>query len=252
MIFPKSKKHMKSYAVLEIINKTYKVQNNLVLNTDNRWNDDLLDIAIGLQRRDYNDIPVEGYRGWLIAQKVLYKHLEIPKQFVLGEQLAKREINDYKSSQWASAKILIGDQVNDYRPSCNIARECMKLWNEGNPNFDIDDPTEKEQFEWYLNGGSLDTKNPENMPLAVVFNEIDIEAALTLHPTLINHESHRDVSIINAIKQMTYGNTITSDDHRVVKAIAMYSKKYNIDTKFLHPECVNKSNPRFWSMLKDI
>ena len=68
-------------------------------------------------------------------------------------------------------------------------------------------------------------------------------------PALRGHESDRIIEIQNTLKYAQEGKDITSKDHRVVQAIAMWSKINNKNLNILHSEAVNKSWPQFWDFL---
>lgn len=254
-LLPLSKKHLKSYAVLELLNNTTFVQDFIGRNLD-RSNDDIKDIYTGLQDRYKEEIRCHGYRGWLIAQKLVYEKLRKNKRFILGERLSRREL-DTTSSQYSSAKILLMDNFlfertlhHSDKISDQIAYTCRILWNIDKVNLDVPDPSESEQFMFYMANTYLNPNNPENIPLQVVFGYMTIAEAVSKFPQIKHHESDRSISIPRALAEMRCNTPISTDDHRVVKAIAMYCGKHGIPVKFEHPECVSKSNPNFWECLE--
>lgn len=69
-------------------------------------------------------------------------------------------------------------------------------------------------------------------------------------PQLAHHESNRLDAMEEAMKAALSGQTIVSDDHRVVQAMAMWGKVNNVQVYFSNPNAVRKSWPQFWRYLE--
>jgi 5-enolpyruvylshikimate-3-phosphate synthase len=83
-----------------------------------------------------------------------------------------------------------------------------------------------------------------------VFGYISSEKGIIRWPQLPDHESNRIIAMEEAVKAALSGQTIVSDDHRVVQAMAMWGKVNNVEVNFSNPNAVKKSWPQFWRFLE--
>ena len=219
---------------------------------------------LALCNREKVSLPVGNCRSLLIGLKYLIQEDKIPVyNLVMGEQLKKRKL-DKNSSQWSSIKVLCGEKVRDNRYHVNLARRVKDVWDNGDLDKLLmeDDHTLKNQIKYALDLNFRiknlrlfeydNLKNPEDAPFAVVFDQITIKQALKKFPTLRHHESNRVKELRKSIYQYENEELVTTDDHRIVMAIALY-EKFKRSGKpnhlFAHPECVAKSCPKFWGIL---
>lgn len=162
---------------------------------------------------------------------------------------------DNKTSQWASASILTGNQKRITNPpyKLQVTYDAVEHWNNTRgkrKSWKIKyDETILEQASAYLRW--LKNKKMEFYPkqsedycFARAFGIITAKEGEKRWPGLRNHESDRIVEMEQALRQ----KEIVSKDHRVIQSIAMLKKD---KVKIKYPDSVNKSWPQFWRFLKD-
>ncbi len=247
------------------------------LNKQENLGDDLL--ALKRIVEDWNsDKPLDvGESGTLyrFVRFVLWKQSK-SKEIVKRGTLETREINnnpevvnwplarllglDNGTSQWASAAVLMGNEerLKDVPYHLNITYEALRHWNKQRmrdqswiPIFDGRIKRQAKAFEMFLRMGFLDFKpeQPEDYCFARAFNLITKEEGEKRWPHMVHHETNRFEEMEIALEQAKNDEIVTSKDHRVIQAVVML-KKGNI--KVMHPECVNKSWPKFWEFIKEI
>src|SRR4051812_23497204 len=91
----------------------------------------------------------------------------------------------------------------------------------------------------------------EDYCFARAFGFIDAIQGEQRWPQLHNHESDRIVEMERALAESETG-FVTSDDHRVVQAIAMRCACLHKHMRFSNPKAVNKSWPEFWRFLNEV
>jgi|TARA_B100002003_G_C14134153_1_gene545391 hypothetical protein len=177
---------------------------------------------------------------------------------------------DNRTSQWASAKILVdGDwtQVDKLKDSgvkiphyLNVTKEALKHWTMKRAQGEVWDPrkdsTIRNQAKAYI--GILQEKRPdfkseqaEDYCFAKVFNYETEE-----FESLIGHESNRIKSMGEILRVDYTKDKIYSGDHRVVSAMAMLIKASNptwdinqVKSCFNNTDCVSKAWPLFWEFM---
>lgn len=202
--------------------------------------------------------------------------LGLTKKFVIRGTLAKRKISDDPSiinlpqtellkldngtSQWASASVLSGDTERLENPpyKLKLTYEAVDYWNQQRQKKETWEPRYDEtilkQAETYLklkNRENTDfiPQQAEDYCFAFVFGYITKEEGERHWPSLRGHESDRIKEMSEMFDLAKNGQEISSKDHRVVQAIAMWGQINNKSVKILYPESVNKSWPQFWDFL---
>jgi hypothetical protein len=202
--------------------------------------------------------------------------LNANKEFVIERTLANRKINDNsavvnwsqkelleldnKTSQWASAAALLGDEERLINPPFKLALtyEAIKHWNDKiskdlmwEPRYDHTIQNQAETYIKILNKENLkfEVEQAEDFCFGYVFGFISLEDGERKWPALRGHESDRIIEIKEALDQAKTGTAVTSKDHRVVQAIAMWGKVSGVNVHFQFPESVNKTWPQFWKFI---
>ncbi|PKM92197.1 MAG: hypothetical protein CVU81_01750 [Euryarchaeota archaeon HGW-Euryarchaeota-1] len=202
--------------------------------------------------------------------------LELNKTFVLHKTLKqrhicdKREIVNYplkdllkldnRTSQWASASVLLGNEEKIDNPPFKLkltygavshwkmSREKGLCWK---PRYDETILRQVEAFVELLKIGktSFVPQQAEDYCFARVFGLITKEEGKNRWPSLCGHESDRIEEMELELQKANDGLDIDSKDHRVVQAIAMLFKLKNKPINFKYPQSVSKSWPQFWTFL---
>lgn len=204
--------------------------------------------------------------------------LGLDKEFIISGTLKDRHVTqdpsivrlsqeellklDGRTSQWASAKALLGDRERITNPPHLLAMsyEAIAHWNARiSKNLDWEpklDRTIRRQAEAFMElvdaGGITDFKpaQAEDYCFARALELITKEEGEERWPALRNHESDRINSMEIELARAKTGETILSKDHRVVQAIAIWGVLNKKDVQFKHPKSVNKTWPEFWDLLK--
>jgi hypothetical protein len=171
-------------------------------------------------------------------------------------------IERYNTSQFASARALNGDRERLDDPPFKLQttyeaidhwqaqREQRQMWV---PHYD---PTINRQVGAYLAmlGGpapDFEPQQSEDFCFAYAFGYTSLAEAAKRWPELAGHESNRPEEMPAMMKAAQRGEIITSRDHRVVQAIAMWATVVlDKEVKFDHPQAVNKSWPQFWKLME--
>ena len=225
-----------------------------------------------------SDKPIDiGESGTLyrLLQFASWK-LGLNKKFIIHGTLKNREITnnpaivnyplakllelDNKTSQWASAAVLLGNTETIPNPPYKLALtyKAVKHWqtqrakNESwQSRYDETILNQAVTFLKMLNQEKVDFKHEqaEDYCFARAFDFIAPQKGEKLWPSLRGHESDRIEEMEKALSDYISKKEIDSKDHRVVQAIAMKAKFDEKPVKFLHPSSVNKSWPQFWEFL---
>ncbi len=167
---------------------------------------------------------------------------------------------DNETTQWATAAVICGDKERLSNPPLKLKetydavehwymrRKMGKCWE---PKYDV---TIERQVNAFLS--LIENKETDYRPLcsddycfARVFNFINKENGAKFWPSLIGHETNRIEEMEKAIKEAEESNHVSSKDHRVIQALAMWGVVNNRKIVFLNPNGVNKSWPQFWDFL---
>ncbi len=205
--------------------------------------------------------------GTLVSRRVTLK----PE--MLGwplEQLIDPAHVPERTSQLASAAILHHPdrhpRLKGVRFHIDATYEALDDWNGGYtdpakvPAVGID-PTIKRQAETFLamlrgEASSYEPQQVEDFPFSfLVRGTPTIAEAAERWPNLADHESNRLKAVTNACEEWRVSRTISSYDHRIVQATAMYAMIQGYSPQRLkesveHPEVVAKSWPQFWRFLQ--
>ena len=178
---------------------------------------------------------------------------------------------DNKTSQWATAAVLLGDTERLVNPPYKLQvtydavdhwyaqRRVGLIWQ---PRYDetilkqavafIELLTQKKEKSTQSDKGSSVPEQAEDFCFAYTFGLITREEGKRRWPSLRGHESDRIEEISKTLEDAKASKPITSKDHRVVQAIAMWGKLNAIPLSIQNPQAVNKSWPQFWEFLKSV
>lgn len=175
------------------------------------------------------------------------------------------------TTQWASAAILTGNK--DVLPELpfyiqktyqalehwNLRRKLNICWV---PQTDPTITTQVNEYICYVKTGNILT-TPNHLGDCDLYCFLRAFGAITqnegkrIWPQLQKHESNRIVVMEIALKEFYAGIPVSSNDHRIVQAIAMVAQSIKpktsieeIKRKFKNPNCVNKAWPQFWDFLE--
>lgn len=192
--------------------------------------------------------------GTLLARAITYN----PK--IITYPIAQLLHLDHGTSQWASAALLSGHQERIMRPPYHLAMtyEALDHWNthqkNGKPWETRFDQTILKQAKTFMNlqQGKLEfiPEQPEDYCFARAFGFITLQEGLQRWPSLQGHESNRIEEMERALEDNAKGREITTQDHRIIQAIAMKNAIDERTISFTHPEAVRKSWPQFWNFLE--
>lgn len=199
-----------------------------------------------------------------------------PREFLLTGTLKTRHITrdpdminwsqeklltlDNQTSQFASAAALMGDPARITNPPFRLQQtyDIIDTWNGIKPNWQPQkDETillQTKAFYALLNGKqtSFTVRHSEDVPFGLAFGFIGFKDAAKKFPSVLGHESNRITEMQQALADYAADQIITSNDHRVVQALAMKAAIENRKTVFSNRECVTKSWPEFWNFLQAI
>lgn len=261
--------------ILDIVNGYNDIQT--FLSTQENLGDDLL--ALKRVAKDWNsDKPIDvGESGTLYRYlKFASWKLNLHKKFITQGTLSNRKITDDSNiinlsqtellkldngtSQWASATVLLGDAERLENPPFKLAvtYEAIRHWNIQRsqklswiPTYDETILKQAETYVTILKNQKVNfiPEQAEDFCFAYVFGYMTAKEGEKKWPALRTHESDRIIEIQETLEAAKQGKEITSKDHRVVQAIAMWGKVYNKEVYILYPQSVNKSWPQFWDFL---
>ncbi len=167
---------------------------------------------------------------------------------------------DSKTSQWATMAYLLGDREKVDNPpfKLKVTYDAVKHWEDARKSGKVwearKDPTILNQalaFVNYLKTGEIkfEPEQAEDYCFARAFNLLDEGKARQLYPSLEGHETPRFEEMEKSLDEVKMGK-ISSEDHRVVQAIAMKYFPNGFDrNNFINPDCVNKTWPKFWDFM---
>ncbi len=262
--------------ILDLIHG-YKDINNFLANQDN-LNDDLLALKRAVEIWD-NDKPIDvGESGTLYRfLKFISWKLKLNKKFIISGTLGDRGINDNPkiveltqaellkldngTSQWASAAVLLGDTERLENPPYKLAMtyEAIDHWNNQRqkgevwtPKYDETILKQAESFLEILKNGEAKflPKQAEDYCFAFAFSYITAGEGEKSWPSLRGHESDRIKEMNEMLDRAKTGEEVSSKDHRVIQAMAMWAKVKQKEVRILYPKVVNKSWPQFWDFLE--
>ena len=170
---------------------------------------------------------------------------------------------DNGTTQWATASVILGNVQRISNPPNKLQQtyEAVDHWKKQRKSGLLWEPkngeTIQKQAETFLKlkGGEKPVFAPtcsDDYCFARVFGYIAPTEGQKRWPSLRGHESDRIKEMENTINKAKSGRAMDSKDHRVIQAIAMWATVKNKKLKFLYPECVNKSWPRFWDFLVSV
>jgi hypothetical protein len=90
---------------------------------------------------------------------------------------------------------------------------------------------------------------PEDYCLARVLGVMDMQSGKSRWPELAGVNNNRIMELEKQIGYAQKGEQITSNDHRIVQALAVKAILDNKEIRVKDPECVAKSWPKFWEFL---
>jgi len=204
-----------------------------------------------------------------IKQGTLLKREICDNPDIINWPLEKLLTLDGGTTQWVTAARLCGRQYEPLdmgsigfgRVKLDLTESAIWEWEhkrEDKMCWDIRyDITLRMQVENYLNmlAGIHDAftefipQQAEDYCFARAFGYMSPEEGAKRWPQLRNHESDRINAMEAALIAARNRETIVSDDHRVVQAMAMWGKVNHVEVKFSNPNAVKKSWPQFWKFL---
>jgi len=176
------------------------------------------------------------------------------------EELSKL---DNQTSQWATMAYLLGDRRKILNPAfkLQVTYDAVEHWEQQREKGECwiarEDPTILNQalaFVNYLKTGKIkfSPEQAEDYCFARAFDVLTQEQGRQLYPSLEGHETPRFEEMEKSLIEAKSGRIISSEDHRVVQAIAMrYFPNGFGRSNFVKPDCVNKTWPQFWDFLLD-
>ncbi len=204
--------------------------------------------------------------------------LNLNKEFVIHATLKNRPITndpniinlsqeellklDNNTSQWSSAEVLLGDKerLPNAPYKLKLTYEAVDYWKtqrhqnkSWEPRYDETILNQALAYIKIRNKENVEfiPEQAEDYCFAYTFDFITKEKGEKLWPSLKGHESNRIEEMEKVLEQAKKGEEISSKDHRVVQAIAMWAKANNKNISILFPEAVNKTWLQFWSFLRE-
>lgn len=276
---PFDKSWMIRVGVLDLVNGYDDTINYLTRNSE-KLSDDLQALLRASNQWDLGesiDVGESGtlYRFLRFASWKLQKNCK----FILQKTLKERQICtnkdiinysledllklDHRTSQWASAAVLLGnyEKVEDPPIKLQLTYKAVNHWKQQRqqgkrwrPLYDKAILKHARTFLKILKGKnpSFALEHSEDYCFARAFDFITSKEAAELWPSLRGHETDRIEEMDRVIISASEGKEIDSKDHRVVYSAAMLQKVKGYPIKIKHPKVVNKSWPQFRRFLFDI
>jgi len=261
--------------ILDIVNGYDDIQKFLA--TQENLGDDLLALKKAAENWKLDRAIEVGESGTLyrLLKYVSWKQ-NLHKGFVLQGTLVNRKINDdgkiinlsqtellrldNGTSQWASAAVLLGDPERLLNPpfKLGLTYAAVAHWKfqkaknlSWAPRYDETILKQAQTYLKLLKGEKVEftPEQAEDFCFAYIFGYMTAEEGEKRWPALRGHESDRITEIQETLKAAKDGREVTSKDHRVVQAIAMWGKINNKKIDIVYPKSVNKSWPQFWAFL---
>ncbi|MBA3733488.1 hypothetical protein H0W91_03910 [Patescibacteria group bacterium] len=262
--------------ILDMINGYGDIQKFLSLQEN--LGDDLLALEKVTNVWESSDLIDVGESGTLyrLLKFVSWK-LNLNKKFITHGTLAERKVTDdpeiiylsqsellkldNNTSQWATASVLLGDseRLTNSPFKLRLSYEAVEHWKSQREKRESWEPRYDEtilnQAEVYLQILKVEKpifipKQAEDFCFAYVFGYITQDEGEKRWPSLRGHESDRVSEMKNVLELARDNEDISSKDHRVVQAIAMWGKVNRKKVNIKYPESVNKSWPQFWKFLE--
>jgi len=101
----------------------------------------------------------------------------------------------------------------------------------------------------------LDIESAEDIPLAYMMNEIELDEAEKRFPSLRHHETDRIEELEYQKRRLWRKPSVVCTDHRIVMACAMANQLIPQEDGLKvikYENAVNKSFPKFWEYLNEI
>lgn len=275
---PLDKSWLTRIGVLDIIHGYNDIEKFLEKEKD--LNGDLL--ALKNASRVWNkDVPInvgESATLYRLLQFASWK-LNLNKKFIKEDTLKDRVITndprivnfsteellklDNGTTQWATASVIAGSQERITNPPNKLQQtyDAVDHWNKQRslglvwePHYDKTIEKQSEVFLDLLNSEKIifTPLCSDDYCFARVFNFISKEEGENLWPSLRGHETDRIEEMEKAMKEAAKGEAITSKDHRVIQALAMWGKINNKKLNFLYKDKVSKSWPKFWNFMTSL
>lgn len=195
-----------------------------------------------------------GQNREFVTQGTLKKRKIYDNPEIVDWPLEKLLALDSGTSQWASASILAGNQQIIPNPPYKLqltydavdhwkaARSNGKRWE---PRYDETILKQASAYLQWIRRGRMDfvPEQSEDYCFSRAFGIMTATEGGKRWPSLRGHESDRIAEMENTLQQ----KEVTSQDHRVVQAVAMLGRNKTI---VKYPESVNKSWPQFWEFLE--
>ena len=274
-LIPLDKSWLTRVGVLDIINGYTDIEK--FIDSQEDTNDDILAIKIAsIAWRNNQQINVGESATLYRLLKFASWKFELNKIFIKEGSLRHRQITDNpnivnfnqtkllkldnETTQWATAVVICGDKERLINPPLKLKEtyDAVEHWEIRRkrglcwePKYD---ETIERQVKVFLD--LLNNKETNYTPLcsddycfARVFNLINKENGEKFWPSLLGHETNRIEEMEHAIKEAEETSDITTKDHRVIQALAMWGIVNDKKLIFANPNSVNKSWPRFWDFL---
>ena len=274
-LIPLDKSWLTRVGVLDIINGYTDIEK--FIDSQEDTNDDILAIKnASIAWRNNQPINVGESATLYRLLKFASWKFELNKIFIKEGSLRHRQITDNpnivnfnqtkllkldnETTQWATAVVICGDKERLINPPLKLKEtyDAVEHWEIRRkrglcwePKYD---ETIERQVKVFLD--LLNNKETNYTPLcsddycfARVFNLINKENGEKFWPSLLGHETNRIEEMEHAIKEAEETSDITTKDHRVIQALAMWGIVNDKKLIFANPNSVNKSWPRFWDFL---
>lgn len=178
---------------------------------------------------------------------------------IIHYPLAKLLTLDNKTSQWASAAVLLGNRETVEQPPSKLA---MTYETVGaypgieRERYDFTILRQAQAYLEFLRTGEMSfvPEHQEDYCFSRAFEiitQVDVDRGRVLErwPSLEGHETKRVDEMERALRRNNSGLTVDSLDHRVVQALAklQYAQGKDIQVKF--PMVANKCWPEFWDYM---
>ncbi len=206
--------------------------------------------------------------------------LQLQKEFILEGTLKWRLITQDSSiiylsqqqllelpreptTQWASAKALLGDQCRLESPpyKLQVTYQAIDHWHtqraKGETWEGREDDTIRNQAETFLKlyrseSASFEATQAEDYCFARIFNFITQLEGKLLWPNLAIHETNRLEEMERIIDRIFSTGIVDSLDHRVIQAAVMWGLVHKVNIRVDNPSAVAKSWPEFWDFIGSI
>lgn len=273
---PLDKSWLTRVGVLDIINGYTDIEK--FIENQQSTNDDILSIRnASIAWRNNQHINVgESATLYRLLQFASWK-FNLHKVFIKERSLKDRDITndpsiinltqtellklDNGTTQWATASVICGNEERLPNPPLKLQEtyDAVSHWKTQRKRnlcweskYDVTTQRQALVFLELLKGKEVNYTPlcSDDYCFARVFNFIDKENGVKSWPSLIGHETNRIEEMENAIREAKKNCTVSSKDHRVIQALAMWSTVNKKSLIFKNPTGVNKSWPNFWNFLE--